>query len=292
MRAVQFICIGLSGSVSTIFSGSYVHFHMPGFSRPSSSAFFSATPVFRRDEFAAAFGRRTGDRAITDLLRYHLRAGNIRRIARGVFAATSPGTDRFLAASRLRIGAVVAYRSALELHGHGPPSTGANEVQLISPGEPGLVETVDFACRFVSPPRHHLLGAGLTTVDRQGLPVSVTTLERTLADVFDRYDLAGGALDLFRSLDVIVEGEAPLDIEALVDFARQLNNASAAAALGYWLDRERNRFGVKSAAVLDLHALAPRQPRYALGATPGHGLAATGWNVILPAAVIERYYDD
>jgi predicted transcriptional regulator of viral defense system len=267
---------------------------MSEFPPPSSSAFFSATPLFRRDEFAAAVGRQTDDRAITDLLKYHLRAGNIRRIARGVFASVPAAQtlDRFLAASRLRMGAVIAYRSALELHGYTPPPTEMNEVQLIARGEPGLVETADFACRFISPPSHHSLSDGLTAVSRQGLPVSVTKLERTLVDMFDRYDLAGGAGDLFQSLDVIVEREAPLDIEALVDFARQLNNASAAAALGFWLDRERNRFGVKSAAVLALRELAPRQPRYALGATPGHGLAATGWNVILPAAIVERYYDD
>jgi AbiEi antitoxin C-terminal domain len=267
---------------------------MPKFSAPSPSAFFGATPVFRRDEFASALGRQTGDRAITDLLKYHLRVGNVRRIARGVFAsAATPTVDCFLAASRLRIGAVIAYRSALELHGYSIlPPTGANEFQLIARGEPGLIQTGDFACRFVTPPSHHSSPGGLTTIDRQGLPVSVTTLERTLVDLFDRYDLAGGADSLFRSLDVVVEREAPLDTEALVDLARQLNNASAAAALGYWLDRERNRFGMKSATVLDLRELAPRHPRYALGATPGHGLAATGWNIILPAPIVERYYDD
>jgi predicted transcriptional regulator of viral defense system len=264
---------------------------MSQFSPPSSSAFFGAMPVFRRDEFAAAFGRQTGDRAVTDLLKYHLRAGNIRRIARGVFASV-PIVDRFLAASRLRVGAIIAYRSALELHGCCHTPTGTNEVQLIARGDPGLVETVDFACRFVSAPSHHSPGEGVTATDRQGLPVSVTTLEQTVVDLFDRYDLAGGADDLFRSLDIVAERAEPLDIEALVNFARQLNNASAAAALGYWLDRERNRLGVKSAVALDLRSLAPRHPRYALGATPGRGLAATGWNVILPADIIERYYDD
>jgi predicted transcriptional regulator of viral defense system len=260
-------------------------------------------PVFRRDEFAAALGRETGDRAITDLLKYHLRAGNIRRVARGVFASVPkgfnpagvPGTptvDRFLAASRLRVGAVIAYRSALELHGYNPSSAGTNEVQLIAGGEPGLIDVADFSCRFVSPPSHHSRSEGVTTMDRQGLPVSVTTLERTLVDLFDRYDLAGGAEDLFQSLDVVVQRAEPLDIEALVDFARLLNNSSAAAALGYWLDRERNRFGIKSAAILDLHSLAPRHPRYALGAKPGRGRAATGWNVILPADIVERYFDD
>jgi predicted transcriptional regulator of viral defense system len=256
-------------------------------------------PVFRRDEFAEAFDRQTGDRAVTDLLKYHLRAGNIRRIARGVFASVSKGAiqaapivDRFLAASRLRIGAVIAYRSALELHGYGHTTAGTNEVQVIAPGEPGLVETVDFTCRFVSPPSHHTPSEGVTAIDRQGLAVSVTTLERTLVDLFDRYDLAGGAEDLFRSLDVVVERETPFDIEALVDFAKQLNNATAAAALGYWLDRERGRLGVTAAAVEDLRSLAPRHARYALGATPGRGRAGTGWNVILPTDIVERYFDD
>ncbi len=265
--------------------------------QPSSASFFSTTPVFGRVEFAKAFGRRPGDRAVTELLKYHLRVGNIRRIARGVFASvpkgTRPGTetvDRFLAASRLRIGAVVAYRSALELHGCAIAPT--NEVQLIAPGEPGLVATSDFACRLVSRPSHHSAGDGVTTVDRQSLPVNVTTFERTLVDLFDRYDLAGGAEDLFQSLDVVLDREEPFDIEAVLDFAKRLGNASATAALGYWLDREQHRLGVPAAVLEDLRSLAPRHARYALGATPGHGRAATGWNVILPTDIVARYFDD
>lgn len=266
-------------------------------SHHSSSAFFSATPVFGRTEFATAVGRHPGDRAVTELLKYHLRAGNIRRIARGVFASVSKGTlpatetvDRFLAASRLRIGAVIAYRSALELHCRAITPT--NEVQLIAQGEPGLVQTADFACRFVSPPCHHSTSAGVTAIERQGLAVNVTTLERTLVDLFDRYDLAGGAEDLFRSLDLVIEREEPLEIDALVEFARRRGNATAAGALGYWLDSEQPRLGVTAAALEDLHSLAPRHARYALGATSGHGRAATGWNVILPADIIEQYFDD
>ena len=55
----------------------------------------------------------------------HLQAGNIRRIARGVFAsvpkhadAATWSVDRFLAASRLRLGGTIAYHSALELQGY------------------------------------------------------------------------------------------------------------------------------------------------------------------------------
>lgn len=120
----------------------------------------------------------------------------------------------------------------------------------------------------------------------------MTTLERTLVDVFDRYELADGAEDLFQSLDIVVEREEPLDIEALLDFAARLGNATAAAALGYWLDSERHRLGVTAEALEEFRSLAPRHTRYALGTTPGCGRAATGWNVILPAGIVERYLDD
>lgn len=268
---------------------------------PTSSVFFAATPVFGRAEFAKAVGRHPADRAVTELLKYHLGAGNIRRVARGVFASTPNGTraatgdvDRFLAASRLRTGAVVAYRSALELHGYA--TTRTSEVQLIASGEPRLIEWVDFACRFVSVPCHHSPTEGVTTIDRLGLAIQVTTLERTLVDVFDRYDLAGGAEELFQSLDLlaehVVEREAPLDIDAIIDFARRRGNAAAAGALGYWLAQERHRLAVTNTALEDLRSLAPHHTRYALGATPGRGRAATGWNVILPTAIIEESLED
>ncbi|MES1197315.1 MAG: hypothetical protein ABUL55_01705 [Pseudomonadota bacterium] len=89
-----------------------------------SRAFFSAHPVFRRDEYARALGRDSDDRTVGSLLRQHLRSGNVRRVARGVYASVPPHADpstwvvdRFLAASKLKPDAILAYHSALELHG-------------------------------------------------------------------------------------------------------------------------------------------------------------------------------
>ncbi len=266
-------------------------------SRLVSAPFFSARPVFDRAEYAAAVGRRPDDKVVTAMLAQHLRAGNIKRIARGVFASVpkhaDPGkwsVDRFLAASRLRRGGVIAYHSALELHGCA--YTEGHEVQVIAPGEPGVIETADFSCRFVKPSRgfaqeNGSLADGVTVVDRMGLDVRGTTIERTIADLFDRYDLAGGAEELFNSLDLV----ARVDAAALVRYARALDNATAAGALGYWLEREQDRLGVEAAALKKLHALAPRQARYALGAKPGEGRTAAGWNVILPIEIIEPLFE-
>ncbi len=265
--------------------------------RHVSAPFFSAHPVFRRAEYAAAVGRRPGDKVVTAMLTQHLRAGNIRRISRGVFAsvpkhadARSWSVDRFLAASRLRPGGVIAYHSALELHGYA--YTEGYDVQVIASGEPGLFKAAGFTCRFVRPPcgfteRSKSSADGVTAVDRLGLEVDVTTVEGTIADLFDRHDLAGGVEELFDSLDLV----ARVDAEALVRYARTRGNATAVGALGFWLECERTRLSVPDRALENLRALVPHQARYALGAKPGAGRMAKSWNVILPIGVAERRFE-
>ena len=131
------------------------------------------------------------------------------------------------------------------------------------------------------------LTAGITAVDRLGLEVSVTTVERTIVDAFDRYGLAGGAEELFNSLDLV----ARFDASALFGFARSLGNATAAGALGFWLERERERLGIADIALEKLRMLKPTQARYALGAKSGGGRMARDWNVILPIDIVERRFE-
>ena len=261
-----------------------------------SAPFFSAHPVFQRAEYAAAVGRDSGDGVVSTMLAQHLEAGNIRRIARGVFASVPKHAnarnwtiDRFLAASRLRPDGVIAYHSALELHGYA--YTEWHEVQVIARGEPCVYESGGLACRFVRPPRGFTKEGGpadgVTTVDRLGLEVKVTTVERTIADLFDRPDLAGGAEELFNSLDLIVR----VDSDALVRHMQARGNATAAGALGFWLAREREQLAVPARVLEELKSLAPSGLRYAFGAKPGAGRTAKGWNVILPANVVERRFE-
>ena len=257
-----------------------------------SAPFFSANPVFRRAEYAAAVGRLPQDRVVTAMLAQHLQAGNIRRIARGVFAsvpkhadAATWSVDRFLAASRLRQGGTIAYHSALELHGYA--YTEGHDVQVIAQGEPSIFEAVGFACRFVRPPRGFAPPDGVMAVDRLGQEVRVTTIERTIADLFDRYDLAGGVEELFNSLDLVVR----IDALALARYVRALGKATVGGAVGFWLEREQKRLGVPDAALEALRTLMPNQPRYALGAKSGERRTARDWNVILPVDVVERRFE-
>lgn len=256
---------------------------MAGTAHSSSRAFFSAHPVFRREEYARAVGRATTDRTVSALLTKHLRAGNIRRVARSVFAAVPPHVeaadwvvDRYLAAAKLRPDAILAYHSALELHG--AAYTDAPEVQALTTGEPKLVETPDFTCRFLKRPQGFVATRDVTTVDRAGLSAPVTTLERTVADVFDRPDLAGDVEELWNSLALVER----LKTDDLIRQASGLNNAAAAGALGWWLQSQQDRLGVPEKTLEALRALKPRHPQYVLGAKKGDAKSVSAWNILVP----------
>jgi predicted transcriptional regulator of viral defense system len=258
--------------------------------RALSAPFFSATPVFTRADYARAVGRASGDKTVTTMLSQHVKAGNIKRIARGLYASVpkhaDPATwsvDRFLLASRLRPDAVIGFHSALELHGYA--YTAEFDVQAIAPREPGPFKTKEFACRFVRPTTP-LGPESVITVDRLGQSVPVTTLERTIADLFDRPDLAGGSAELINSLDLV----GRLDAERLAAHLAAIGNSTAAGAAGWWLESRREHLRIPESALEAIHKLAPLQNRYALGATVGHGQAAPGWGVILPRTFVDQRF--
>lgn len=251
-----------------------------------SRAFFSAHPVFRREDYAHAVGRDPSDPVVSSMLTQHLKAGNLRRVARGVFAAVPPhakgarwATDRFLASSRLKPDAVIAYHSALELHG--AAYTDRPDVQAVTGGEPTVFDTPDFTCRFFKQPKGFDAARDVTTLDRAGLRLRVTTLERTLVDVFNRHDLVGGAEELFNSL-ALVDRVRTAELERQL---KGLGNAGAAAALGWWLEREQERLGVCHATLDQIRALRPKHPQYVLGAKPGDAASVRGWNILVPRAL-------
>jgi hypothetical protein len=73
---------------------------------------------------------------------------------------------------------------------------------------------------------------GVLPQERQGVVIEVTTLERTLVDVLDRPDLAGGWEEVWRSLELVEFFE----IGQAVDYALRLGNRTTNAKLGFFLE--------------------------------------------------------
>ncbi len=261
-----------------------------------TASFLSAHPVFTRAEFAAAFGHPTSAANVTSLLRHHLRAGNIKRVSREVFAAVPAHlpaermvVDRFTAASKLRPDGVLGYHSALELHGIAYSEF--NEVQLISTGRTELVDLPFGACRFINPPKalaEEGRGDDLTmTMDRQGVAIRVTAVERTVVDVLHRPDLVGGVEEVLKSLDLV----RYLDPAKIADYVELLGTRSLASVAGWWLETQRAALGVTDDVLARLRAQLPRSKHYALGAEPGDAVLVEPWRVLLPARIVDATFE-
>jgi predicted transcriptional regulator of viral defense system len=129
---------------------------------------------------------------------------------------------------------------------------------------------------------------GVRQVDRAGLSIRVTSLERTLVDVLDRPDLSGGWEEIWRSLETIEY----FDLDEIVAYARLLDNATTAAKVGFFLDQNRNRLSVSDAHLEPLLRLRPKHPTYLERGKKGHGSLVKTWNLIVPDEVQSRTWQE
>jgi predicted transcriptional regulator of viral defense system len=253
--------------------------------------FFSAHPVFTREEFAHFLrGRLVKSARTTEshLLRY-LTSGRIGRVKRGVYFSAGPGEtaenaslDFLLVASRLTSDGVLAYHTALEAHGYAQSLferlyflTTSKAKALTFRGGHFIPVSPSAALRRKKKP--FTLS---TEVERRGLPCRVTTLERTLVDVLDRPDLAGGLEEVWRSLSSV-----PLfDLNVVVNYVRLCGQATLAAKVGFFLERRQAALGVPRTVLERLRRMRPKQPHY-LDRKLG-GRMAPGWNLMVPAPVL------
>jgi predicted transcriptional regulator of viral defense system len=195
--------------------------------------------------------------------------------------------DFLLVTSRLAPDAVLAYHTALEAHGY---------AQSLFERLFFLTTTKAKAVRFRDRQFVPVLPlAGLRRkqkaftmcgeVERRGLSCRVTSVERTLIDVLDRPDLAGGLEEVWRSLT----GVPMLDLDRVVEYVRLCGQATLAAKVGVFLAQHREALGVPEPILSRLQRLRPRQPRYwdrRLG-----GKLAAGWNLIVPVPILERDWE-
>ncbi len=259
--------------------------------------FFTQHPVFTRDDLAAQLDLQGGrsPRTVDSLLAYHVRAGHLLRIRRGLYAALAAGNgsavDPYLVAARLAPDAVLAYHTALELHGR---AHSAHHEFLICTGHrirPLMFRGHRF--RALRPPKalrdRRRVDAGVDVVDRFGLEVRVTGLERTLVDVLDRPDLSGGWEEVWRSLETVEF----FDLDAVVEYVLLLDNATTAAKLGLFLDLHRETLMVEEDVLDQLRGLRPRQPHYIdrRARESSHRLIAP-WNLVVPESLLLRSWEE
>jgi predicted transcriptional regulator of viral defense system len=253
-----------------------------------AESFLTTHSLFGRDEFAAVLhDRGRSEATVAAHLARWTRLGRIARVKQGVYVRvdTPPRPPDFVAlASRMAPDAAVAFHTALEVHGFAQSLFERLTFVTATGAKP-----TTFQGRAFLPvrPRAPLLSADrgerwIDLVDRAGIEVRVTDLERTVVDVLDRPALAGGLDEVWRSLAQV----PALDPTSLQDYVALLDSKTLAAKLGFFVESRRDELAALATLLDWLQSRIPAGPVYMDRAR--RGCLVARWALIVPPELLER----
>lgn len=264
-----------------------------------SRQFFQTHPVFTSEEFGEFLKARGSLSRSTrrTLLARREEAGELVRVRRGLYAVVPPGmnpenapVDPYLVASRMTDDAVLGYHTALDVQGKA--HTVFETFQFLT-GRAARAATFR-AFRFepvLFPKRlrdSHQKLLGVRRLNRGGLEVRVTSLERTLVDVLDRPDLGGGWEEIWRSLESIEF----FDLDQILEYAHCLANATTIAKVGWFLEQHRDALMVRDDHLQALREHRPKQPHYVDRDSNEPSRLVSDWNLVVPEYLLSRAWSD
>ncbi len=260
--------------------------------------FFARHPVFTHDEFVLALnslGPRSA-KTCEAILAHHTGTGRILRIRRGLYATVPTGlrpdtwqADPFLIAGKLADDAILAYHTALEFHGKAQSVYEVFNYLTKAAVRHLTFRSIQFhGVRFPKVLRDAKKeNAFVKKSERQGLYVSVTSLERTLVDVLDRPGLAGGWNEIFRSLG----GVEYFNLDHVVEYSDLLANATTSSKVGYYLELRRESLYVEEKHLKPLYERRPKHPHYLDRRNRKAGKFVRKWNLIVPPEIFDRSWE-
>lgn len=261
--------------------------------------FLQRHPVFTREELAAHIASRggAGPRTGEAFLAYYTRTGRVVRVRRGLYAVLPPGADReshpvnpYLIAARLTTDAVLSHHTALEYHGRAHSLWQHFIYSAARPAKPvtfrsQLFRGAKFPAALLRTKTQHI---EVADSEQKGLAIRVTSLERTLVDVLHRPSLAGGWEEVWRSLESVEF----FDLDAVLEYAFLLGNATTMAKVGFFLQQHRDALMVDDRHLQPLRDNRPKQPHYMDSSRWQPGRLVADWNLVVPNDVLTRSWDD
>lgn len=260
--------------------------------------FLRKHPIFTFNDFAKAISA-DGPRSpntIKALLAHHIKHGHIIRIRRRLFAAIPIGANPktypinpYLIAGHVANDAIIAYHSALNFYNSTYSSSYRFTYLTQHKAATFHFQSESYESVLFPPTltRQNLMNKFVNIEDVQGLPIKVTSLERTLVDVLDKPKLGGGWEEVWRSLAMIER----LKVENVVEYALLMGKASTIAKVGFYLSQHQQELNVSKIELNRLRKRCPISPYYVdhSAKTKGHFIAE--WNIIIPQAVFTKEWE-
>jgi len=262
-------------------------------------AFFRTHPFFTVEDFAGflSFDGTHNVRTQESLLSYHVKAGNIVRVRRGLYASVPPGAspenfpiDPFLLAARMSKDAILAYHTALEAHGKAY-SVYERFTFLVSKStlhinfRSHVFKGVRFPQALL---RKKAESFDVMKAERSGMTICITGLERTLVDVLNRPDLSGSWEEIWRSLETVEY----FDLDKVAAYTSLLGNATTAAKVGFFLEQHRETLMVEDAHLKTFQDLRPLRPHYMERSRRKSGRFVSNWNLVVPDEIMRRSWEE
>lgn len=265
------------------------------------AGFFERHPVFTHEEFKEvllSFGK-TNVNTQRELLSYHLKKRHILRIRRGFYASVPTSfrdsienfpVDPYLIAGRIKNDSVIAYLSAFDFHGISYSIHHDYYYMSKRTISPFQFNEAEFKCltfpnALLKRKAHNY---EVLSVERQGLNLQVTSIERTIVDVLDRPNYGGGWEEIWRSAEHI----SILNLDKVIEYANLLNNASLMAKLGFFLEQFKDQFLVDESTFNYLEEKKPTGIHYLERNKRESGKFISRWNLVVPSYIIERSWEE
>jgi predicted transcriptional regulator of viral defense system len=187
------------------------------------------------------------------------------------------------------MGCVLAYHTALEFHG--AAYSVFHEIQCFTNKISQEKQINNHQFRFIKYPiallRKECSTKYTSKFERQGMLIEVTSIERTVVDVLDRTELAGGIEEVWRSLSNIDY----FNIDESIDYALHLATKTAIAKLGFFLEENQARLMVSKTQLNLLQAHVPKKPLY-WKKNQRNGKLIPRWNIVIPEELVSRSWDE
>ena len=108
-----------------------------------------------------------------------------------------------------------------------------------------------------------------------------------VVDVLNRPVYSGSGEEIWRSLESIEF----FDLDMVTEYVRVLNNATTAAAVGFFLEQHRDNLLVEEKYLDTLKALCPKQPHF-LDSGKRKGKLQKQWNLIVPNEILDKTWTE
>lgn len=257
--------------------------------------FFYENPVFRLLDFQNWKDPQGSSNKINvhSALRYYQKTGRIIGLKKELYAVVPPNespetvlVDSYLIAAKASDDSVLAFHTALELHGFAYSSF--EQFTFMSKHK---IRPFEYAGQNFLPttfPKGDSSSEEIETINRQGLDIKITSLERTFVDVLNRIEISGGWEEVIRSLESI----GPINIDRVINYCLSLGVNTLNAKVGFFLEQ---RPGVFSPSEEQLGRLLSERPLHhrSIRGVKGETLKfIKKWNISLPESVINKTWEE